>query len=262
MQVRAEVEDVKRENQQQKEDLLQTIRENDTQLKLMNFILDNFVPEEERLKIEDHCSWDDESCDWVVAHQHLTGLTPPTSPSIPFHALPPPSYTLQSWLTRNVGVLSRCPTGTVVRREQLMPSTHGRPVNSRKSPMFGENTEEDDFMGMAIPSIPNVYFSYPSSSGGPIEHAVENERPQSGRPKSRTRTASAKRPTSARKGSRKDESAVKSQFLSFDEAHQMVSLSSLPPPGSLSLSVWGIHLPIAAPRSHLRAHAPTHMPRW
>jgi kinesin family protein 3/17 len=31
-QVRAEVEDVRRENQQEKEDLLQTIRENDTQV--------------------------------------------------------------------------------------------------------------------------------------------------------------------------------------------------------------------------------------
>ena len=103
MQVRAEVEDVKKENQQQKEDLLQTIRENDTQLKLMNFILDNFVPEEERIKIEDHCSWDDESCDWVVAHQHLTGLAPPTLPSIPFHPLHLPEYLLQPCLTRNVG---------------------------------------------------------------------------------------------------------------------------------------------------------------
>jgi hypothetical protein len=108
-----------------------------------------------------------------------------------------------------------------VRREQL----HGQPPNSRTSPMFGEDKGEEDPMGMAIPSIPNVYFSYPSSSGGPIEHAVENERPQSGRPKSRSRaiSASAKRPTSARKGSRKDESSIKSQFLSFDEAQQMVS---------------------------------------
>jgi hypothetical protein len=28
--------------------ILQTIRENDTQLKLLNFIIDNFVPEEVR----------------------------------------------------------------------------------------------------------------------------------------------------------------------------------------------------------------------
>ena len=72
-QVRAEVEDLRRENQQQKEDLLETIRENDTHIKLMSFIIDNFVPEDERIKIEDHCTWDDESCDWIVAHQHLAG---------------------------------------------------------------------------------------------------------------------------------------------------------------------------------------------
>jgi hypothetical protein len=72
-QVRAEVEDVRKENQQQKEDLLQTVRENDTQIKLINFIIDNFIPDDERAKIEEHCEWDDEAYDWVVAHQHLTG---------------------------------------------------------------------------------------------------------------------------------------------------------------------------------------------
>ena len=28
---------------------------------------------QERGKIEEHCEWDDEAYDWVVAHQHLTG---------------------------------------------------------------------------------------------------------------------------------------------------------------------------------------------
>lgn len=69
------MEDIRKENQQQKEDLLQTIRENDTQIKLMNVMLDNFIPEEERVKIEEHCSWDEESHDWTVAHQNLTGLS-------------------------------------------------------------------------------------------------------------------------------------------------------------------------------------------
>jgi hypothetical protein len=74
----------------------------------------------------------------------------------------------------------------------------------------------------AVPSIPNVYFSYPSTSGGPIEQAVDTQRPQtSSRPKSRARAPSAKRPTSAKKGSRKDEAKTKSQFLSFDEAQQV-----------------------------------------
>jgi len=55
-----------------------------------------------------------------------------------------------------------------------------------------------------------------------FDKAVESEGPQSGRSKSRTRSSSAKRPTSARKSTRADEGAVKSQFLSFDEAQQMV----------------------------------------
>ena len=114
-QVRAEVEDVRKENQQEKEDLLQTIRENDTQLKLLNFIIDNFVPEEERAKIEEHCEWNDEAYDWLVAHQHLTG--------------------------------------TAVRGEQLTERRKGRPSsavrNSRTSPMQGEGDEDGDLMGLA-----------------------------------------------------------------------------------------------------------------
>jgi len=68
------VDDVRKENQQQKEDLLETIRQNAPQIKLISFIIDHFVPEEERIKIEEHCEWDDESCDWIVANQHLTGV--------------------------------------------------------------------------------------------------------------------------------------------------------------------------------------------
>ena len=63
--------------------------------------------------------------------------------------------------------------GTVVRREQLMPSAKGRPSsavrNSRTSPTGGEDQEDGDLMGLPVPSIPNVYFSYPSASGGPVE---------------------------------------------------------------------------------------------
>lgn len=108
-----------------------------------------------------------------------------------------------------------------------MPSNKGaassavRNSNSRTSPVFGEDNEDGDLMGLQVPSIPNVYFSYPSASGGQIEQAVETDRPQSGRPKSRSRAPSAKRPTSARKG-KTEEGGVKSQFLSFDEAQQMV----------------------------------------
>lgn len=114
-QVRAEVEDVRKENQQEKEDLLQTIRENDTQLKLLSFIIDNFVPEDERAKIEEHCEWNDEAYDWLVEHQHLTG--------------------------------------TAVRGEQLTERPKGRPSsavrNSRTSPMQGEDDEDGDLMGLA-----------------------------------------------------------------------------------------------------------------
>ena len=121
-----------------------------------------------------------------------------------------------------------------------MPSNKGRPSsavrNSRTSPMFGEENDDGDLVGLAVPSIPNVYFNYPSASGGPIEQAQENERPQSGRPKSRSRAASAKRPTSTRKGSRAEDMTIKSEFLSFDEAQKMVQILLLPPSPSFPSS--------------------------
>ena len=83
----------------------------------------------------------------------------------------------------------------------------------------------EDLKGMSVSGIPNVYFAYPSSSGGPIEQAVEedNPRPTSSRPKSRSARPSSKRPSSARKSSRAQDEAskLKSQFLSFDEAQQL-----------------------------------------
>lgn len=114
-----------------------------------------------------------------------------------------------------------------------MPSKKGRPSsavrNSRTSPMDGEENDDGDLVGLAVPSIPNVYFSYSSANGGPIEQAQENERQQPGRPKSRSRTASAKRPISARKGLCSEQMVIKSEFLSFDEAQQMVLLVLLLP---------------------------------
>jgi len=66
--------------------------------------------------------------------------------------------------------------GTVVRREQLMPSAKGRPSsavrNSRTSPTGGENQEDGDHMGLQVPSISNVYLSYPSASGGPVAQVM------------------------------------------------------------------------------------------
>ena len=183
-QVRAEVQHVQRENQQQKEDLLQTIRENDKDIKLLNFIIGEFVPEEERGKIEEHCDWDDVQNEWFVQFQDKTGA--------------------------------------VVRQNQQQ----GNLQNSRGSPIAGGGGgEDDDLNGMSVSGIPNVYFAYPSSSGGPIEQAVEedNPRPTSSRPKSRSARPSSKRPSSARKSSRAQEEAskLKSQFLSFDEAQQL-----------------------------------------
>ena len=53
MQVRGEVQDLQHEWQQEKEDLLQAMRDQDRQAKLISMIINNFIPEEERIKLED-----------------------------------------------------------------------------------------------------------------------------------------------------------------------------------------------------------------
>ncbi|EKX43204.1 hypothetical protein GUITHDRAFT_73421 [Guillardia theta CCMP2712] len=56
-QARAEAEDLRRENQIEREDLLQTIRESDQSIKLLSLIVQNFIPDEERMRIESLCEW-------------------------------------------------------------------------------------------------------------------------------------------------------------------------------------------------------------
>mmetsp|Transcript_48126 Transcript_48126/g.113987 ORF Transcript_48126/g.113987 Transcript_48126/m.113987 type:complete len:746 (+) Transcript_48126:59-2296(+) len=102
-----------------------------------------------------------------------------------------------------------------ILQEQLTGNNVRRPAsasgkNRKGSKSNRSEEEEDDGLGLAVPNMPNVYFSYPSSGPAFVDDHAGSERPQSSaRPKSRSaRTASAtKRPTSARKSARDEEKA-------------------------------------------------------
>jgi kinesin family protein 3/17 len=56
---KAELEDIRAEQAQEKEDLLQTVRELTRQVQLQNMVIDAFVPNEEVKKLEMRAVWDD-----------------------------------------------------------------------------------------------------------------------------------------------------------------------------------------------------------
>jgi hypothetical protein len=60
----SEVEDLQMEQQQEKQDLLHTVRELTRQVQLQNLVIDSFVPPEEVSKLERRAAWDEDSEQW------------------------------------------------------------------------------------------------------------------------------------------------------------------------------------------------------
>ena len=64
--IKQEAEDIQAENQREREQLLETIRELTRHIQLKDFILDNFVPREETEKVENRAYWDEEADHWLL----------------------------------------------------------------------------------------------------------------------------------------------------------------------------------------------------
>ncbi|KAI8929336.1 P-loop containing nucleoside triphosphate hydrolase protein [Entophlyctis helioformis] len=72
--VKTEISDVKDEFRTEREDLLDTVRELSRELSLKMTIIDNFIPTEERLRIEKRAIYDEEKDDWVLTTMTQHGL--------------------------------------------------------------------------------------------------------------------------------------------------------------------------------------------
>jgi hypothetical protein len=174
---KAEEKDLRHEFQLEREDLLETIREQDRQAKLLELIIESFIPAEEHGKIKSHAYWDDDVNDWRVENQELTGVN------------------LRNPVNKKKGKKGGGGGGWI---GGLQDASH---INED----FADGPEQ------AAPGMPNVYFSYPAQEGAPayIDDKVDlladkgGARASSSRPKSRVRDKSA-RPSSAVKGRRKD----------------------------------------------------------
>ena len=69
----AEVNDLQREFQREKEDMIDTIRFLTRQIKLKSMILENFVPPNETLKVEKRAIWSEEEDEFVVPKMEISG---------------------------------------------------------------------------------------------------------------------------------------------------------------------------------------------
>ncbi|KAL2913031.1 hypothetical protein HK105_207486 [Polyrhizophydium stewartii] len=72
--IKSEINDVKDEFRIEREDLLDTIRELSRELSLKMAVIENFVPPEERVKVEKRAKYDEEKDDWVLMTMTQTGL--------------------------------------------------------------------------------------------------------------------------------------------------------------------------------------------
>eukprot|EP00164_Ancoracysta_twista_P001307 GFYU01001710.1.p1 GENE.GFYU01001710.1~~GFYU01001710.1.p1 ORF type:complete len:837 (-),score=324.28 GFYU01001710.1:210-2720(-) len=70
---KTEARDLQAEFQQEREDMLDTIRELNSQMKLKQLIIDSFVPPEEQAKIERRAHYDEEGDEWIVDRIEFAG---------------------------------------------------------------------------------------------------------------------------------------------------------------------------------------------
>ncbi|CAN0424386.1 unnamed protein product, partial [Ectocarpus sp. 12 AP-2014] len=68
-----EIKDIQEEFQQERSDMLDTIRELTRQLKLKEVVITNFVPPEEVSSVERRAQWNEEASAWLIPRLELAG---------------------------------------------------------------------------------------------------------------------------------------------------------------------------------------------
>jgi chromosome segregation ATPase len=72
-----EQQDLQDEFRNEREDLLDTLRELSRELALKLSIIDNFIPEEDRVKIEKTAYYDEETEEWILRRSHKSSSSSP-----------------------------------------------------------------------------------------------------------------------------------------------------------------------------------------
>lgn len=191
-QAKQEVSDLQHEFQQEREDMLDTIREYEKQLKLKMLIIDNFIPVEEVAKIEKRAEWDDERSEWIVKKIQLSGNNVRRPGSAVGAKRPTSEY---ARIAAQVDASNpRFRGENILNVELEMPD---RTTADYEGPDSASGALYDGMVQLNE-NMPNVYFSY-----SPEKDAAKDKGKKGARPPS----AAAKRPGSAKppKKVKKDE---------------------------------------------------------
>eukprot|EP00736_Rhodelphis_marinus_P006371 Rmarinus@m.27920 len=197
----------------EKEELLDTVRELQAQLKLKHLIVMNFIPLEEVEKLERRAHWDEEREDWAISRIALAGnnvrqtrpkahpnARVPTSDYAQYasHMDPDnPRYRGENII--NVGL--DMPERTTQDYEGPSINPHVQAV------LDAAFKEEEDMTFAAAENLPNVYYSYADTQ--PMYDYGGEPQPQPSRPRTAARKSrpggSKARPSTARKRKEKGE---------------------------------------------------------
>jgi len=203
---KSELRDIQHEFQQEKEELLEDIREMNRQVKRHALIISAFIPESELRKIESRCFYDEELDEWKIEHIKFAGNNLKRPVSIAGAKRP------MSAAARNAAQSgsdeTRLKGENILNLELDMPDRTTRDYDER---IF---TEGD--VGFAVPNIPNVYFSYPDEAGAPTTDDSRKSRAS----KKSSRPASARRKGDRPQSSRTQKDVARMEVPGLDEETQ------------------------------------------
>eukprot|EP00898_Chlorokybus_atmophyticus_P006255 jgi/Chlat1/6630/Chrsp482S00879 len=226
-----EIQDMNEEFQQEREDMLDTIRELTQQLKLKSIVVEAFVPPEEAAKIARRARWDDERQEW-----HIIGLEHAGNKSNNMRMQRPMSEYAR---IASAGGNPRFRADNVLALDLDMPerTTYDYDAAAIRDPRVQAAVDaafadegEMLFMDNNAGTTRSVYFSYKDhDTHAAADYALTNHNPNVIRPKSARRKevavsnssskdAAVTRPKTARKVARTPSRAGSADVVAAEEA--------------------------------------------
>ena len=153
-QAQGDLRDVQKEISNEKMDLMEAIRDADQNLKLLTLIMTQFVPPEERKKIENRAQWDENLSEWRVVKpsQQSASAKRPVSA---ITGSKRPSSAVSRAANRLGSENPRFKGENIIQLELDMPERTTRDYEDR------DNQEPDMFGSMALHKNPNVFYGFP-----------------------------------------------------------------------------------------------------
>ncbi|KAF4705560.1 hypothetical protein FOZ62_024023 [Perkinsus olseni] len=178
----AEVDDLQREFQQEREDMLESIRALSKELKLKSLAIDYFIPPDEYQRIVDRAQYDQVDDSWEISHMEIAGNAQSKRPGSALgFKRPTAEFTRVARQHsadprfRSEGILQTdlLPTERLTQAGEVDPS---QPMNNEVLSAIRSGLDENDYVPNA-----SVYFSYAEVTGERPRSANRSApRPQSG----------------------------------------------------------------------------------